>query len=76
MSNKVYDVLNICTRLFVPIAILITTLLTIWNVPYTDQIAKTLVAIEACLGAIVTIAKANYDKANRVECNYEDEDDE
>ncbi len=60
MNNKLYDWLKIISLIFLPIAELITAILQIWNVPYTQQITATLVAINTCLGAIVVIANKIY----------------
>ena len=53
MSNKTYDTLKV-------IALLV--LCNIWNIPYGDQIMQTFAALDVFCGALVTIAKAQYDK--------------
>ena len=73
MSNKTYDILNIIAKLVAPIATFISAILVIWNVPYAEQITATLGAFDVLMGAIVVIAKAQYDKA---QLNAENENDE
>lgn len=62
ISNKAYDVLSIIAKIVAPIATFISALLTIWNIPYAQQITASLAAFDTCLGVIVTILKNNYDK--------------
>lgn len=62
MSDRVYDVLCIIAKLIAPSATLISAILTIWNVPYAEQITATMAAIDVFMGAVVVIAKASYDK--------------
>ena len=62
MSNKIYDILSIISRIFVPISAFIASLLVIWNVPYAEQITATLTAIDTLLGGLVIALKVNYDK--------------
>lgn len=72
MSNKTYDVLNLIAKLIAPLSTLISALLVIWNVPYTEQITATLAAINTFVGAIVVTAKASYDKRLRNENGDDD----
>ena len=67
MSNKVYDRLKMIALIFVPFCAFISTILSIWNVPYTEQITGTLVAIDTLLGALVQIASNNYNKQKEAE---------
>ena len=62
MSNKVYDILSLISRIFVPISAFLASLLVIWNVPYAEQITATLTAIDTLLGGLVIALKVNYDK--------------
>lgn len=63
MNNKVYDVLKIIGLVILPIIEFITTILKIWNIPYTEQITATLIAFNVLVGALVVIANKIY-KAN------------
>ena len=62
MSNKTYDALKNLCLVVIPLIALISAICGIWNVPYTEQITNTLVAIETFLGALVKIANSNYNK--------------
>ena len=67
MSNKTYDILKNLCLVVIPVIAFISTLCTIWNIPYTEQITATLVAIETLLGALVKVASVNYNKAKEEE---------
>ena len=62
MSNKTYDTLKIIALLVLPIGTFVSTFLNIWGLGYAEQIQQTFIALEVLCGAIVTIAKAQYDK--------------
>ena len=66
MSSKTYDTLKFIALLITPIITFLSTLINIWNVPYGDQIVATLAALDVLVGAIVVIAKANYEKIKNV----------
>ena len=69
MSNKVYDILKTIALIAAPIAVFLSSLLKIWNVPYTAEITATLAAIDTFLGALVAVLKANYDKGASADDN-------
>lgn len=62
MSNETYDKLCILVKCIAPVLTFISAVLAIWHVPYTAQITATLAALNTCLGGIVTVLKAVYDK--------------
>ena len=69
LNNKVYDVLKWIQRLFIPaFATLYLALGGIWEgivyLPYPEQVAATLMAIDTFLGVILGISAANYSKLN------------
>ena len=64
MSNATYDKLCILVKCIAPVLTFISAVLAIWHVPYTAQITATLAALNTCLGGIVTVLKAVYDKEN------------
>jgi hypothetical protein len=66
MSNSVYDVLKWIGLIAVPVITFLTALINIWNIPYGDQIIATLAAIDVLIGAIVAIAKVQYEKKRKV----------
>lgn len=41
ISNRVYDILNICAKIIGPIVVFISAILSIWHVPYAEQITAT-----------------------------------
>ncbi len=62
MSNKTYDTLKIIALLVLPIGTFISTILNIWGLPYAEQVQQSFIALDVLCGAVVTIAKAQYDK--------------
>ncbi len=62
MSNKTYDILKVIALLVLPIGTLISTIFQIWEIPGAQQIQATFVALDVFCGALVTIAKAEYDR--------------
>lgn len=65
MSNKVYDVLKWVAQLVLPAcAVLYATLGATWGLPYTDEIATTIMAFDTFLGAILGISSVQYAKKN------------
>ena len=64
LSNQTYDKLCIIVKCIAPILTFVFAVLAIWHVPYTAQITATLAALNTCLGGILTVLKAQYDKEN------------
>ena len=67
LSDKVYDILKWVQRLLLPaIATLYLALGSIWKdiiyLPYPEQVAATITAIDTFLGVILGISTANYNK--------------
>lgn len=62
MSNKTYDTLKIIALLVLPIGTFLATFMNIWGLGYAQQIQQTFIALDVLCGAVVTIAKAQYDK--------------
>lgn len=63
MSNKVFDILKWVSILFLPaLAVLVKTVFTIWQIPYGDEIATTIMAIDVFLGSILGISTMQYNK--------------
>ena len=67
MSNKTYDLLKNLCLVVIPFIAFISTLCGIQNVPYTEQITGTLVALETFLGALVKIANNQYNAKKEAE---------
>lgn len=65
MNDKVYDILKWCAMLFLPaLATLVSVIFAVWNIPYGDQISKTIMALDAFLGACLGISHIQYKKEN------------
>lgn len=63
LNNKLYDVLKWIAMLFLPaLATLISVVFAVWNIPYGDEISKTIMALDAFLGAILGISHIQYKK--------------
>ena len=63
MSNKVYDILKFIAQIVLPaIATFYAKVAGIWGLPYGDQIAQTIMAIDTFLGAVLMISNASYKK--------------
>lgn len=69
IPNNVYDWLKWVQRIALPaIATLYLALGAIWKdifyLPYPEQVAATITAIDTFLGVLLGISSANYNKAN------------
>ena len=61
MSNKVYDVLKWIAMLFLPaLATLVRIIFSVWKIPYGEEVATTIMAIDAFLGACLGISSIQY----------------
>ena len=65
MNDKTYDILKLIGLIFAPVSTFIAALISIWNIPYSAQITATLAALDTRIGALVVIAKAQYDKSKK-----------
>lgn len=64
-DNKNYNILKWVVILALPaLATLIITIFELWGIPYGTQIAATVTALNAFLGAITGISSAKYQAAN------------
>ena len=64
MSNKVYDVLKWIAMYLLPaLGTLYFALSGIWGLPYGEQIVGTVTAVDTCLGVILGISSAKYNKS-------------
>lgn len=69
MSNKTYDILKYVQRIAIPaVATLYLALGSIWQgiieLPYPEQVAATLTAIDTFMGVCLGISSAKYNKDN------------
>lgn len=68
MSNDVYDILKEIALTILPaFCVLYATVGKIWNLPYTDRIPETLMAIDTFLGVCLHISNAEYKKGSDTE---------
>ena len=63
MSNKAYDILKYIAQVALPaLGTLYFALAEIWGLPFGQQIVGTITAVDACLGALLMISTAVYNK--------------
>lgn len=66
MSNKLYDCLKWIALVVLPaLASLYIGLGQFWTIPYPEQIAGTIMLVDAFLGTILGISSINYAKQNK-----------
>ena len=65
MTDRTYDTLKFIALLISPIIVFASSCIDIWAIPYGPQIIKTLAALDVAFGAIVTIAKAQWEKRQK-----------
>lgn len=64
MNNKLYNVLKWAAQVALPAAgTLYFALAGIWGLPYGEQIVGTITAVDTCLGVLLGISTAQYNKA-------------
>lgn len=65
MDNKVYDVLKWITVICLPaLGTLYFALSGIWGFPYAEQVVGTISAVTTCLGILLGISTAEYNRQN------------
>ena len=63
LNSKLYDALKWIAQIFLPaLGTLYFGLAQIWSFPLGEEIVGTITVIDAFLGALLGISKANYDK--------------
>ena len=68
MNSKVYDILKWVAMLFLPaLATFVSVVFAIWQIPYGDEISKTIIAFDAFLGAILGVSHINYIKGENLQ---------
>lgn len=61
IPNKIYDILKwIAVVVIDAVALFIKAVFPVWNIPYSDEITTTLIAIGTLLGAILGISAIQY----------------
>ena len=56
MTNKQYDTLKTIALIITPILAFLASCVTIWGIPYGEQIVATLTALDTLIGAVVVVA--------------------
>lgn len=65
MDNKIYDVLKwICVICLPALGTLYFALSGIWGFPYAEQVVGTISAVTTCLGILLGISTAEYNRQN------------
>ena len=63
LSNKAYDVAKYVAQIFLPaLGVLVAALGPVWGFGHTDETVKTIVAVDAFLGACLLISSVQYEK--------------
>ncbi len=63
MSNKTYDVLKYLAQIVLPaLATLYLALAGIWGLPYGEEVAGTVMAVDTFLGAVLMLESNKYHK--------------
>lgn len=63
MSNKTYDVLKYLAQIVLPaLATLYLALAGIWSLPYGEEVAGTVMAVDTFLGAVLMLESNKYRK--------------
>lgn len=66
MNDKVYDTLKHITQIGLPaLAAFYVAIAGIWGLPYGEEIAGTITAVVALLGAFLGISSAQYNKEHK-----------
>ena len=65
MSDKMYDTIKWIGLLTVPTITFLTSVVNILGLPYGDQIVMILAAVDVFVGAVVAIAKSQYDRKQK-----------
>ena len=66
LTDRTYNILKWIAQYFLPaIGTLYFTLSSIWGFPYGEQIVGTITAIDVCLGVLLGISSAAYNKENK-----------
>lgn len=60
MTNQQYDTLKTIALIITPVLAFLASVVTIWGIPYGEQIVATLTALDTLIGAVVVIANKQY----------------
>ena len=62
LSDRTYDILKWCQKIFVLLAALYKGIAGVWNLPYGSEISETFLLLATFLLGILEIASATYNK--------------
>lgn len=66
LNNKVYDVLKwVCLIALPALSVLYSALSGVWGWPYAEEVATTINAVVAFLGAMIGISTASYNEVSK-----------
>ena len=66
IPDKVYDVLKWVAILVLPaLAVFVQTVFPVWNIPYSDAISTTIMAVDVLLGALIGVSTAQYNSNSK-----------
>ena len=60
MTNQQYDTLKTIALIITPVLAFLASVVTIWGIPYGEQIVATLTALDTLIGAVVVVANKQY----------------
>ena len=61
LPNKLYDVLKWVAIIALPaLAVFVTTVFPVWNIPLAEPISTTIMAVDVLLGALLGVSTAKY----------------
>lgn len=60
LTNQQYDTLKTIALIITPVLAFLASVVTIWGIPYGEQIVATLTALDTLIGAVVVIANKQY----------------
>lgn len=65
LPNGVYNAAKYTAQVGLPaLGTLVMTLGAIWGIPYTDQIVKSIIAVNVALGALLVLNQVSYNKSD------------
>ena len=64
MTNRQYDTLKTIALIITPVLAFLASCVTIWGIPYGEQIVATLTALDTLFGALVIAANKQYKEKN------------
>lgn len=70
MTNKTYDILSKIQRWLPAVAVFYLALCNIWNLPYGEEIQKSVLALSALMAATLEISTSSYHANNVTDLLY------